>query len=416
MSNQRLNSISEAAGVDSHLAELVDQWITELSGGEFKIAAYLYRSLEQAGGRGVHLSARELAEAAGVSTSAVETGRKVLVAKGIVRLAVNRQGAWYRYPKSPAQSAYAPAATTDQRTVEIAEPRSAPAEESSSKTTAGSVKTTEREGEVKLIAEAAPEAAWSSAGGPRRSLIFEEQDIKAADSAKTAEPDPNSVGQPSSSAETAEPDLQTDDPTGLTAEPPLGPASLMPSDMPRSDRASGSVEITEPERRTELVADAPAAAQSSAPAAAIISVLQRLQSRVLQTIQNHRADPAAMAGAESLAPGAEQSLPVAETAAPGARSAAADPPTIEGNLAAALQQLTGHEAAPAFIKRLQDSVDDAALLLECLQWMLARGELYEDGNLLYSRILYLCGQRDGLFQSPFRTERRAEQDDQRRPK
>ena len=68
MSNQKLKPYSGSSGADSHLAELVDQWITELSGGEFKIAAYLYRSLEQAGGKAVHLSARELAEAAGVST------------------------------------------------------------------------------------------------------------------------------------------------------------------------------------------------------------------------------------------------------------------------------------------------------------------------------------------------------------
>jgi hypothetical protein len=124
-----------------------------------------------------------------------------------------------------------------------------------------------------------------------------------------------------------------------------------------------------------------------------------------------------MAGAESLAPGAESSVPVAETGAPGPRLAAADSPaTLEQTLAAAIQRLMSVRPDAAFIQRLQNSVDDAELLLGCLRSMLARGELYEGGNLLYSQVQYLYWQQHGPFLSPFRTERRAEQDDQRRPK
>jgi hypothetical protein len=183
---------------------------------------------------------------------------------------------------------------------------------------------------------------------------------------------------------------------------------------------------TQPARMLPKASPEDPGSASIVPAAAIISVLQEMQNRVLQTLQSHRGGSEVMADEQSLAPRTEPSFRVVDTAAPEPRSASADPPTeapplaapptLEDRLAVAVQQLIGLQPAPAYVKRLQDSVDDAELLLDCLQGMLARGELYEGGNLLYSRILYLCGQRDGLFQSPFRTERRAEQDDRRRPK
>ena len=83
------------------------------------------------------------------------------------------------------------------------------------------------------------------------------------------------------------------------------------------------------------------------------------------------------------------------------------PATLEQALAAEIQRLCDCEPDAGYVKRLQDSVDDAELLLGCLRSMVARGELYEGGDLLYSKIQYLCRRSDG----PFGTARRAEPDD-----
>ena len=87
---------------------------------------------------------------------------------------------------------------------------------------------------------------------------------------------------------------------------------------------------------------------------------------------------------------------------------------IEDQIAAAVHRLMDHLPDRADIKRLQNSVPDPQRLLRCLEWMRARRERYASGDLLFSRVQYLCWQRDELFSSPFiDDERRAQQAAQR---
>jgi hypothetical protein len=143
-------------------------------------------------------------------------------------------------------------------------------------------------------------------------------------------------------------------------------------------------------------------------ATAIISVLQELQIRVLQAVENHRVAAAPIAAAELPAPPALLTLPLAETTEPSPVSAAAAapivaPPTdvpvnIEETLAALVQQLSVCKLEAGYVKLLRDSMPDGELLLACLQWMVSQGnERCIDGNVRYGRIQYLYENQDGPF-------------------
>jgi hypothetical protein len=258
MSNQQLEPKCGPAGADSRLAWLVDHWVAQLSGSQFKIAAYLYRRLEQAGGKGVHLPAHELADAAGVGDRVVETAHKALAANGIIpRFKVNRRGAWYEFPEGAA-------ATPNQWSAEIAEP--------------------EGESELSCSAEIA------------------EPEIQAAASAGLAD-----VDKTKSPPEEAVPDSAT-----------ITPAIAM-----TSMTATGSAKSAEPKADPELIAASPWSSPSRIPAAAIISVLQNVQSRLLQALRNYKIGAELIAAEEPLAPRVCPSTPTAEAAEP--RSAAAEP-------------------------------------------------------------------------------------------
>jgi hypothetical protein len=79
---QQVTAISSPAQAEFQLSRLVDLWVPQLSGAEFRVAAYLYRILGQTPNH-VRMSARALSEATGVSERRVETVRKTLAAKGI---------------------------------------------------------------------------------------------------------------------------------------------------------------------------------------------------------------------------------------------------------------------------------------------------------------------------------------------
>jgi hypothetical protein len=320
----------------------VDHWVKQLSGVEFKIATYLYRALEQAGGKGLHQSARELAEATGVSERGIVSARKTLAGHGIIRLEVNQQGAWYGFPE--------PAAEAGPCSAEIAEP---------------------------TILETEP--------GEAAVPLCTTQDIR--------------------SAIFAEPGIQTPAPAILAA------ASVVPA-SPASDVPGPATQ---------------------APAAAIIAVLQKLQRRVLQAVQNYAlapersvagppdsrsvaAEPAIVAGSPfpaitdpaTIAPAAR--TPSAIPAAGGAITAEPEPlarhsgelvsgsppvgpstpANIKDQLTAAVQLLfDGLQPGAADVQRLQDCDPDQPRLLACLQCMRAHGEAFVSFDLFFNRFCFL---------------------------
>jgi hypothetical protein len=168
-------------------------------------------------------------------------------------------------------------------------------------------------------------------------------------------------------------------------------------------------------RASELAMLLPEAPPEARLAAAIISVLQQFQIRVLQAVQNSRVAAEPIAAAELQAPPAIPKLSMAETVEIGPGSAAAAepavaPPTdvpenIEGALAASVQQLCDCKQLEAgYVKLLRDSMPDNELLLARLQWMVSQGnERCINGNLLFRRIQYLYGNQDGPFHRRSRT-------------
>lgn len=194
------------------------------------------------------------------------------------------------------------------------------------------------------------------------------------------------------SANIAEPSVE---PAAETAEPEFAP------------QGSRSAPIAEPEiqpQTTEITAAGPGTATMT-PTVAIISVLQNLQSRVLQTLQNHPVAPALTATPEGPEPQPEAGSPLAATAEPKTSSAPEDPPTaaaLEDSMAAAMHLLLRRAPTAPEIRDLQDVVPDQDTLLKCLAWMSLRpGELYADAKLLASQVGYYCLQSGGPFPSPF---------------
>ena len=131
MSNQLCSDESRPTLNENRMSRLVDVWGPELTAAEFKLAARMYRSIEQSGGSDVRMTAREWAEAAGVSERFVETARKKLSAKGIIHLEINSTGSWCGFPRdagapenptpeTPADEAPAPSAAPDRDAATIA--------------------------------------------------------------------------------------------------------------------------------------------------------------------------------------------------------------------------------------------------------------------------------------------------------
>ena len=102
MSTQMFADNPGPTTVNSHWSRLVDEWAAQLAPAEFKVAACLYRLLERNGGEDLRLSAREIAQASGISERLVEDARKVLAAKGIIRLEANPRANWQGFPAAPA--------------------------------------------------------------------------------------------------------------------------------------------------------------------------------------------------------------------------------------------------------------------------------------------------------------------------
>lgn len=124
MSDQLSSDKSRPPTNESRLSRLVDVWGPELTAAEFKLAASIYRAIEQNGGSDVRMTARELAEAARVSERFVETARKKLSAKGIIHLEMSSTGSWCGFPRdsgapenpipeTAAEEAPAPSAASD---------------------------------------------------------------------------------------------------------------------------------------------------------------------------------------------------------------------------------------------------------------------------------------------------------------
>ena len=313
MSNQQLTAKSGHAGTESRLSKLVDLWVAPLTGAEFKLAAYLYRVLEQNGGNHVRLPARELAEASGVSERRVEGARKVLASKGIIRLKIDSQGSWYGFPD----------------------------------------------------ASATPNASGAAQGWP------------ASD-----------APQDGGSAETAKPGIQAH------ATGPAASAEALTAPA-RAAHGGRSAEIAEPGIQ------APAAAPATCAEALVCAA--PLQASV------ETSPPQTAPGSGILAPTTGSAAGSAKTAEPEIASAdqpATAPASFQDKLTAALQQLTGCMPDAPYRRLLQNFVPNEALLLDCLHWMLGRGERFDIGDLLLSRIHYLCTQREGLWPSPFLEDRR----------
>jgi hypothetical protein len=155
-------------------------------------------------------------------------------------------------------------------------------------------------------------------------------------------------------------------------------------------------------RASEVAMTLPEAPPEVGPSAAVISVLQQFQIRVLQAVQNSRV------AAELPAPRALPKLSMAETVEIGPGSAAAAEPTvapptdipenIEEAIAASIRQLSVCKLEAGYVELLRDSMPDGELLLACVQWMVSqRNERCINGNLLYRRIQYLYENQDGPF-------------------
>jgi len=174
-----------------------------LTPAEFKVAAFIYRAIEQNGGSDVRMTAQELAEAAGVSERLVETARKTLAAKGIFRLEITPVGSWFGFPEASAtsnasqpecpgteaadQTAPASAAAQDSRPapsagLDIQAPATAPALRAAAlvPTVPGS-----RPPEMAAEATAQEEALGPALGAPSATIAS----TAAVGSARTAEPD-----------------------------------------------------------------------------------------------------------------------------------------------------------------------------------------------------------------------------------
>jgi hypothetical protein len=70
----------------SALERLIETWVAALSATEFKVAAYLYYRLAQAGSAGLRLRTEDLAAATGVSVRTVESARQSLAGKQIIEM------------------------------------------------------------------------------------------------------------------------------------------------------------------------------------------------------------------------------------------------------------------------------------------------------------------------------------------
>lgn len=67
------------------------------------------------------------------------------------------------------------------------------------------------------------------------------------------------------------------------------------------------------------------------------------------------------------------------------------PATLDDVFAADVQRLCAFQPEGGYVKTLRDSFADAKLLSACVRAMVASGERYVDGDLLFSRIQYLYG-------------------------
>jgi len=511
--------------VESQLPKLIDVWGRLLTAAEFKIAACIYRAIDRNGGRAVRISGQELAKAAGVGARSVDTARKTLAGKGVIRMDITPKGTWFGFPEAATsgtsgpecvvtdtatESAPAPATAQDGGPAAIAEldiPASAAAPNAETSVPVGPGLRPPEVAAETPAREAAPVPAFgASAAGI--SLTTAEASVISADPDVDPQPRvPDDLGLADAPnahhAESPAPAGHRSQPPGVAAEiaplevvpgsatgaPPVGivtatvgsasmaepvVASAMRAGDPQPRLSAGAASaigagtvipaaraaqraIVLPEAQPET---APAA---MAPAAPIIAILKKLQYQVLQTLLNRTVAPelavavpqerrsagtAPAISAEAPAPtmsspatGAPaahtlSSLPAGggaitagpelisqadgrspqppahansrwpEAGGPGSSPRPAHPPAttpvnFEDTLTAAVQVLlAGHCPDPDYTRHLRDSVPDQQRLLAGLEWLLARGECFADGNLLYSRIQYLCWQRDGPWPSP----------------
>ena len=198
----------------SRLAALVDAWMTELSPAEFKVAAFLYRRIEQHGGVAVRLSAREIAADTRLAERTVEAARKVLATKGVIHLTIDPRGSWYGFLDLPAASTTEePGASADPSIVP-----QVPAPQAGTDDSIG-------DAGLNTASEATP-ATSTEVSTPPEAAAFAEPPITAA---------PDSV-QKNSPAKVAEP--ASAGTSGMVAGPPVSAA-------PPSQPARGSAETAE---------------------------------------------------------------------------------------------------------------------------------------------------------------------------
>jgi hypothetical protein len=236
--------------VESHLSKLMEVWQGLLTPVEFKIAACLYRLIEQNGGRDVRISGRVLAKGAGVGERSVDAARKTLAANGIFRVQISPQGSSFGLPRASPIS----------------------------KTSGPECPVTE------TATESAPAPAAAQDSGP---TAIAGLDIQA----------PTAAARNTEALVPAAPGLQP--PEGAAESTPQEEASGPAIDAAvisiASTPAAGSARIAEPDIALERSAGTPPDRLSAdtapipAPAAAVIAVLQKLQCRVLQALQTVRA-------------------------------------------------------------------------------------------------------------------------------
>jgi hypothetical protein len=152
-------------------------------------------------------------------------------------------------------------------------------------------------------------------------------------------------------------------------------------------------------------------AEQDIAAATVISVLQNLQSRLLQALRNHKIGTAPTPAEQrsvsptcpcAIAEAAEPSSAAAEPAIPA-------PANSDDTFAADVRRLCAFKPEAGYVESLRDAFADAKLLSACAQAMVARGDSYAYSELLFSQFQYLYWQQDGQFPSPFIEDERCHQ-------
>jgi len=451
MSDQLASDKSRPPMYEGRLSRLVDVWGPELTPAEFKLAASIYRAIEQNGGSDVRMTARELAETACLSERFAETARKKLSAKGIIHLEMRSTGSWCGFPRDTgAPESPIPETAADEPSAPTAAPECSPAPSAgldiqgdvtaAALNAAGLVPTVPGGCLPDLAAAPNPAASdpaigapasanpvdLAAAAGPAQNAgpkIGAERTRPATQVLSSARHAPaigaGVLAPPAAGSAAAEPDVQPE----LSA---VGPRSRLSVESVAAASAGADCRIAEPDgaetpepdvqpevraavRQNSLSVDSAPASSAEAAAARLPEPGDGVATASgPRTVADEVIAVAPLKLIKNAEPVVDRArIPKAANQTAAAEPPAMDPPTFEDNLAALIQQLTGCTPDAPSIGLLQDLVRDHDLLLECLQWMLRQpGERFAKLDLMMSQVLYYCFQAGGLYPSPFLAYRR----------